>query len=243
MLLALSPHLDDAVMSAGASLAAVADTATPVVVCTVFAGVPVPPLSGPATEFHRDCGMGLDAVQVRLAEDLAAADALGATAVHLPFLDALYRRLGDDWLCTWLGAHFDPGLPEEPDLSAEITAQLRALLRRLQPAAVWTCSAIGGHVDHRITLAAATSACAAEGVELLLWEDLPYAMGQPAAPATLVPAQVGEPHLMRKLVAIEQYGSQLDMLFPDGPDWRTAFQQHAITRLATHGTAEVMWST
>ncbi|SDD38242.1 PIG-L deacetylase family protein [Actinokineospora iranica] len=243
-LLALSPHLDDAVMSAGAALAAVAETGRQVVVCTVFAGSPPPPLSGPATEFHRDCGLGPDAVDVRRAEDSAAVAALGAEPLHLPFLDALYRRLDGDWLCAWLGAHFDPDLPAEPDLAAEVTASLSALLRDLRPAAVWTCAAVGGHVDHRTTLATATAACAAEGVALALWEDLPYAIGQPPAETTgpLVPTQASESHRAAKLAAVGRYSSQLDMLFPDGPGWRAAFTGHAHARLATHGAAELVWS-
>ncbi len=243
-LLAFSPHLDDAVMSVGAALAAVAGTGRRVVVCTVFAGCPTPPLSAPATEFHRDCGLGDDAVPVHLAEDRAAVGALGADPLHLPFLDALYRRLGEDWLCTWLGAHFDPNLPAEPELAAEVTGALSAVVRELRPAAVWTCSAIGGHVDHLMTLATATAACAIEGVDLAVWEDLPYAIGQPPAEAagSPVPVRAEDQHRRRKLAAIERYTSQLDMLFPDGPDWRTAFEGHARARLATHGAAELVWS-
>ncbi|GAB3478413.1 hypothetical protein GCM10027521_12340 [Amycolatopsis cihanbeyliensis] len=243
-LLALSPHLDDAVLSVGAALAAVAATGRPVVVCTVFAGKPVPPLSDPAVRFHRDCGLGEDAVAVRLREDLAAVAALGATPLHLPFLDALYRRHGDDWLCTWLGAHFDPGLPAEPELVAEITAEVGGLLRSLRPAAVWTCAAVGGHVDHRLTLATATAACAAEGVRLAQWEDLPYAIGRPAGsgPGRLLTGPVPATHRERKLAAIGEYHSKLGMLFAaGGPAWREAFAGHAAARLATHGAEELVW--
>lgn len=241
-LLALSPHLDDAVMSVGAALAAVAGAGRRVVVCTVFAGCPTPPLSAAATEFHRDCGLGDDAVPVRLAEDRAAVAALGADPAHLPFLDALYRRHGDDWLCRWLGAHFDPDLPAEPALAAEVTGALRTLVRDLRPAAVWTCSAVGGHVDHLMTLATATAACAAEGVGLAVWEDLPYAIGRPPAEAaTPLPVRTEEAHQAAKLAAIGCYPSQLDMLFPDGPGWRTAFEGHAQARLATHGMTELVW--
>ncbi|WP_216215538.1 PIG-L deacetylase family protein [Amycolatopsis aidingensis] len=244
-LLALSPHLDDAVLSVGAALAAVAATGRPVVVCTVFAGEPVPPLSEPAARFHRDCGLGADAVAVRQREDLAAVAALGATPLHLPFLDALYRRHGDGWLCTWLGAHFDPGLPAEPELTAEITAEIAGLLRSLRPAAVWTCAAIGGHVDHRLTLATAAAACAAEGFRLARWEDLPYAIGRSAesGQGRLLTGPISAAHRERKLAAIGEYRSQLGMLFPaGGPAWRSAFAGHAAARLETHGAEELVWS-
>jgi len=251
--LAVSPHLDDAVMSVGATLAAIAGSGRPVVVCTVFAGCPEPPLSEPAIRFHGDCGLDDDAVTVRLAEDRAAVAAIGATTLHLPFLDALYRRRGDDWLCTWLGAHFDPLLPAEPELEAAITADLRSLLLSLRPAAVWTCGAVGGHVDHRMVLAATTAACATVGTGLAVWEDLPYAIGAPAGglhaeglhaeglPADGRPGvRVDGTHLERKRAAIELYRSQLGMLFSDGSDWRADFDGHALSRLATHGAAELV---
>lgn len=242
-LLALSPHFDDAVMSVGAALAAVAGTGRPVVVCTVLAGSPAPPLSDPANQFHRNCGLGDDAVAVRAAEDRAAVAAIGATHRHLPFLDALYRRRGDDWLCTWLGAHFDPNLPAEPELAAEVTDGLRALLDDLRPAAVWTCAAIGGHVDHRLTLTTATAACQAHGVDLSVWEDLPYAIGQPATVSAgqVTPVPIGPSELDQKLAGVACYQSQLDVLFPDEPDWRSAFDGHTRARVASHGAAELLW--
>ncbi|MGH3277767.1 MAG: PIG-L family deacetylase [Trebonia sp.] len=51
--MAVSPHLDDAVISAGAALAALAAEAWPVTVLTVFAGDPGHSLS-PAARRHHD---------------------------------------------------------------------------------------------------------------------------------------------------------------------------------------------
>ena len=48
--LLISPHLDDAAMSAGATIAALTAAGSQVVVCTVFAGKPQPPFSGVAYE-------------------------------------------------------------------------------------------------------------------------------------------------------------------------------------------------
>jgi len=234
-LLAVSPHFDDAALSVGATIAA---ATTDVVVCTVFAGLPQPPLSEPAREFHAQCGLGDDAVAVRREEDRAAYALLGARVVHEDFLDALYRRRGDGWLIERLGAHLDAATLFEPELTDEIAAALREVVRSLRPAEVWTCAAIGDHVDHRVVLAAARVACAAEAVPLYLWEDLPYAVGRPA-PAIECVARQGD--VAAKLDAIACYGSQLGMLFGE-TDWRVALAEHARARLAAHGAPELMWA-
>jgi len=68
VVLAVSPHLDDAVLSAGVTLAAMAAEGSRVVVCTVFSGIPKPSFSALAEDFHAACGLGADAVVVRQAE-------------------------------------------------------------------------------------------------------------------------------------------------------------------------------
>jgi LmbE family N-acetylglucosaminyl deacetylase len=74
----ISPHLDDAVLSAYAVLTA----GLPATVVTVFAGVPAP---GPASPWDRASGFAdaRDAALARRAEDVAALDALGVAHVHL----------------------------------------------------------------------------------------------------------------------------------------------------------------
>ncbi|WP_235012283.1 PIG-L deacetylase family protein [Caballeronia catudaia] len=84
-LLVISPHLDDAVFSCGAAVAAAPDS----IVCTVFAGVPRDAL---VTGWDAQCGFANahQAMRARHAEDAAALDALGAHPVHLGFLDSQY---------------------------------------------------------------------------------------------------------------------------------------------------------
>ncbi len=236
-LLVVSPHLDDAVLSAGATIAA---TRRDVVVCTVFAGLPQPPLSAPAREFHAVCGLGDDAVAVRRAEDHGALALLGAQAVHWDFLDGIYRRMGDGWLIDELGLHLDAATRFEPELADAIASALGELVRSLRPSAVWTCAAIGDHVDHRAVLAACRVACAAEDVPVYVWEDMPYAIGRPAPP--IATALVAEPaDVAAKLDAIACYGSQLSMLFGE-TDWRGSFEEHARERRRAHGAAELIWA-
>lgn len=84
--LVVSPHLDDAVFSAGQFLAANPGTT----VLTVFAGSP---RAIKRTEWDAKCGFAqsADAIVFRKAEDRRALAAVGARAVHLDYLDHQYR--------------------------------------------------------------------------------------------------------------------------------------------------------
>lgn len=239
--LAISPHLDDAVMAVGATLAALAQAGRDVIVCTVFAGEPEPPFSPVAEAFNADCGLALDAVARRRAEDISAIEAIGATVVHLPFLDAIYRRHGDTWLCPADRSMFDPAAPAEPELRGSVTAAIAGLIRRLRPATIWTCVAIGDHVDHRIVRVAVVDAARADGRTPVLWEGIPHSIGLP--PPDVQPlsyATVRDEHLDSKLTSIAHYSSQIRMLWPDDGDWRQRFLDHARSRWP-YGAPELLW--
>ncbi len=232
--LAVSPHLDDAVLSAGATLAQLSLDGWDVEVCTVFAGVPTHPLSRVAQSFHADCSQGDDAIEHRRDEDAVAVAMLGAAARHWPFLDAVYRRrTASWWLCEHDLAMFDPVLPAEPDLTRVITARVEELLTP-STALVLTCATVGGHVDHRLTRDAVQAALRPAGPRCLLWEDLPYALGQPKlseAPARMPP--IRDHAWTLKYRAVASYASQLRMLWPAGRDWRGELDDHA--RVRGHG--------
>ena len=91
-LLVISSHLDDAVLSAGQLIAGRPDT----VVATVFAGSPSRP--SPLTTYDQNCGFtsAQQAVTRRRREDRVALGLLGATHVHLDFLDHQYGEPADE---------------------------------------------------------------------------------------------------------------------------------------------------
>jgi LmbE family N-acetylglucosaminyl deacetylase len=94
---ALSPHLDDAVWSIGGLLADAARSGADVTVATVLAGEPSS--RGPAGRWDKQCGFRSagKAAEVRQAEDRRACAAIGARPVHLPYWDESYERdAGDD---------------------------------------------------------------------------------------------------------------------------------------------------
>ena len=153
---AVSPHLDDAALSATAALAGREAT-----VVTVFTAVPAADL--PVTWWDRLTGAtsSRQRQRERLTEDAAAMALLGARGVHLDEPEALYRD-GD------------------PDLDLAV-ARLSELLAGAGQ--VWLPSAIGGHRDHLFARNAGLRAAAAAGLdEVVLYADFPYliAYGWPA---------------------------------------------------------------
>ncbi|MEU5869286.1 PIG-L family deacetylase [Nonomuraea sp. NPDC047529] len=229
----VSPHLDDAVLSIGASIADWTSRGAEVRVITAFAGDAPSLLSPVARAYHDSSGLGADAMATRRAEDEAAAAAVGASTCHLPFPDAVYRRREDgSWLCDGMRSMFDSRLPEDgrlgPDLANAITEHCRG---DAAPHVLVTCAGFGGHVDHRLTRRAVLAAARATGLPAMLWEDLPYMLGSrrrgiagSAWPYAAAPAA-----WEHKWRAVEAYGSQLRLHWHDDR-WRTQLHEHAVDR-------------
>jgi LmbE family N-acetylglucosaminyl deacetylase len=86
----VSPHLDDAVLSLGATMARPARSGTEWIILTVFAGDP--DSTAPASPYDRRCGFlsAADAAAIRRREDERACHILGAKPIWLPFGDSQY---------------------------------------------------------------------------------------------------------------------------------------------------------
>lgn len=199
-LVAVSPHLDDAVFGCGALLAAHA----PSTVITVFAGRP--PRGTPLPPWDRAAGFddGDDVVDARRAEDRAALGTLGAEPVWLDFLDAQYG----------------PSPPVE-----SIAADLEAALLRTAPATV--CIPLGlFHSDHALAHAAALALVRRHrGWRWLAYEEAVYRRVPGALDARLDALRragidaaplAGLPAPIRKQRALACYRSQLRALATPG---------------------------
>jgi LmbE family N-acetylglucosaminyl deacetylase len=243
--LAFSPHLDDAALSAGALLAGLAGLGTEVHVVTLFAGLPQESLSPVARAFHHMCRLPHDAtaVAVRRREDLEAMRILGVRAHHVGLLDALYRRRRDGhWLCDHDRAMFDAITPQE-GIMAAVRASVERFRELVIPDLMITCAAVGGHTDHVLGRAAVTAVAEVTETRLLLWEDLPYAIG------TRLSQDIGKTIRMPvspvdwacKREAVARYASQTRMLWPDGSNWAKALRDHALDRGAGQ-LVEVLWN-
>jgi LmbE family N-acetylglucosaminyl deacetylase len=166
----LSPHLDDAVFSCGGLIAQQVSMGDAVTVFTVCAGdSPVGELTPFAYELHRRWGGAGSPMAARRAEDLVACGRLGASVVHHPLVDAIYRRSGDG----------QPLYDSEPAIFGALHGADEARLDEL--AAVFALAlpadgtllaplGLGGHVDHRMTRRAAERM----GRPLWYYRDLPY---------------------------------------------------------------------
>jgi len=202
--LAVSPHLDDAVFSAGGTLAALADAGWRVVVATVFtANVQKPDGFALACQLDKGLPPDVDYMALRRGEDRAACAIIGAEPAHLPLLEAPHRRYGS------AAELFGPVRAGDDPPIAQLVVRLVATLR---PQRILGPQAIGGHVDHVLTRRALERL----GHRWESWADWPYADRSPP---------VGPGHAVdraRKLKACAAYASQLGFQFggADGLDAR-----------------------
>lgn len=212
----ISPHLDDAVLSAGGLIHEQARVGELVEIWTIMCGVPpTAELSPFAQLLHHQWGMNTagEVVRGRREEDANAAGILGAQPRYFDYLDCIYRQgKSGEWL---YGGIFVPPHEEEADLPARIAESISA---RLTSDDQLVCQlGIGSHVDHVLVRSA---------VDLLqrptlYYADIPYLLN---APEELAPKTAGmkenafvvdEAGLRAWQEAIAAYASQVPMLFDD----------------------------
>jgi len=215
----ISPHLDDAVLSAGGLIYEQAHSGLTVEIWSLTSGFPPEgDLSPFAQALHFQWGFssGEEAVRLRRAEDERAASMLGAATLHFDFLDCIYRRApSGEWLYPL--DVFDPPAAEDADLPAQMAAALSA---RLKPDDELVCQLeVGHHVDH-IHVRRAVELL---GRPLLYDADLPYVLNSPTelesntAGMKETSYTVTEAGLRAWQEAILSYSSQISTLF-DSPD-------------------------
>ena len=236
----VAPHYDDVALSCGGQVALAARTAH-VVIATVFAGQPRGTTSAFVRFQHERWGVGQDAVSARRAEDLAAAQALGATvdAVWLDELDAIYRNAAYDSDLALFGA---PHADDE-----QLVERIAGQLAELGDAPLHVPLAVGMHVDHQLVLQAGRR-LAESGREVWAYADLPYALDAAAVADRLAMVDAGPRHLValdaeawiRKLNAIACYTSQLPVLFRGYSDYRAALEAQA-RELGAGELSEALW--
>ena len=211
----ISPHLDDAVLSAGGLIHDMTKAGTRVEIWTVICGFSPAGESSPlAQTLHFQWGFSSaeETVRMRREEDKHAAAIVGASAYHFDFPDCIYRRGPDgEWL--YPQGVFEPPREEEAGLPVAIAAALAA---RLQPDDVIACPlTIGHHVDH-VTVRRAVERL---GRPLIYFADIPYLLN---SPEELEPAvkgmqvetrEVSSAGLAAWVDGIAAYASQLTMLF------------------------------
>jgi LmbE family N-acetylglucosaminyl deacetylase len=219
--LAISPHLDDAVLSYGGHLAQLCSEGCDVAVYTVFAATPEPPYSPLAERLHYLWGLQISPMEARLSEDALAMHTIGANPVHGPFLDAIYRRsIRGDWLIKPGDSLNGTFVADEPELVTKIAQKIGQLTARLKPDLIATCLAIGDHVDHVRARDAAVAAAVESGTSLQFWQDLPYGIRTSYVPPLPKGVSLGNSQIAAfgdrpwetKINAVKCYASQHRML-------------------------------
>jgi hypothetical protein len=194
----LSPHLDDAVFSVGASILRAARGGARVSVLTVFAGDPCS--TAPAGSWDRQAGFATEgeATTARRREDDRACALVSATPIWLSFRDEQYSSGSDDEAIA--GAIADALAPADTLLMPGFPLSHRDHLRVVR--LVLERELFGGSI--------------------VLYVEQPYALwvvgpvGVPGALAALLPgmvrwcpSRVGYVDLARKVLACRAYATQL----------------------------------
>jgi LmbE family N-acetylglucosaminyl deacetylase len=230
----LSAHLDDAVLSCGALIHALAKRCA-VTVATVFTAAGPTPHTRAGRSFLRQCASP-DADTLfaqRRAEDREVLDRLGVDHVHLGMADALYRRR-DSWVpATELVGSLVPELVHryptyrldiakgrvsrgDKGLRAHVSAQVGDLVTATGAQLLFGPIGVGRHVDHLIVRSVS------EGFadRVVYYSDFPYDQSQRPDPGFIARHRLTrwswERGIAEKPDLIRGYRTQADALFPDG---------------------------
>lgn len=221
----ISPHLDDAIFSAGSLIARLAPI-TDCRIITVFTAGDTP-ITLSARQFLRQSGVRdpHELFRRRCQEDTVAGEMLGASVTHLGFVDALFRHRPMARPSRWLPEryhvyptyrwHVARGQVSVHD--RELQQQLATALRRHipadQPSVVFAPLATGRHVDHVLV----RDVCVDVFPDLYFWNDLPY--GVTATPDQIFIQQhrlqfESYPMTAPARAAMEAYTSQFSIVYP-----------------------------
>ncbi|PKO13160.1 MAG: hypothetical protein CVU39_20495 [Chloroflexi bacterium HGW-Chloroflexi-10] len=167
----LSPHLDDAVLSCGAIIHYLINQGNSVKILTIFSGDPLNSDFTPfAQELHTRWQLPNNPISKRRDEDLNAANILGAKSIYLQIPDCIYRT----------DIEGNPVIMREEDLFQDIPPSQNYLVNEIKElisdfysidTSIVSPLGIGGHLDHRITVAAVNLL---PSNNLLFYQDFPY---------------------------------------------------------------------
>lgn len=210
----ISPHLDDAVLSAGGYLYEQAQDGISVEIWTIVCGYPPPGELTPFAQLlHQEWKTGTpeETVHHRRIEDKKAARIVGAKSVHFDVPDCIYRR-GPDGEPLYQDIYVQPH-----DTEAGLVDQIAESIKtRLDSGDQIICQlGVGGHVDHVIVRGAVEKL----NRPLKYTADVPYLFKQPETLAPLVTEMdeflfpITEAGMEAWIEAVRAHASQLSTLF------------------------------
>jgi LmbE family N-acetylglucosaminyl deacetylase len=251
----LSPHLDDAVLSCGGAIHQQRAAGHAVLVITIFAGQPAASELSPfALLQHHYWGNPAQPLALRRAEDAAALAYLDSEAMHLEYLDCVYRSGPDGrWLYPGedaLWADPDPADPLAQDGARSLAKRLAGILLAKEDMTVFAPLSAGHHVDHQIVHSAAHRLLEM-GYQVTFYEDYPY-VEQPGEPEgtlaalgsqawTVEPLPLDVANVAAKVVALGYYRSQMSILFGSAEAMPNRVWAFAASRSVGACPAERIW--
>jgi len=230
----ISPHLDDAVFSAGSFISFLASK-TSVTIITITTRGCSPPYTLSAWRNIRMCGYknAYGLFRDRRKEDSIVCRKIGVECIHLDFVDALWRKKDtNSKVFRNLGSiipefiHYYPihRLHIQTNKIASCDPLLNKLKKKLKkiisnniPVYIFCPLAIDTHIDHIIT----RTACESLNFPIIYWLDFPYYQ----TVSQKVKAYIKNMKLVsftwhtnyvRKKEVLELYSSQLKPIFPQG---------------------------
>jgi LmbE family N-acetylglucosaminyl deacetylase len=230
----VSPHLDDAMLSAGGLLAYLSSH-TQVDVVTVFTHASARPYTLSAETFLKQCGY-TDADTLfddRRNEDTNACAIVGITPHHLGQVDALWRKIPSP---NFLRKTLSRILPEflhvyptyrmhiirggvsrhDTSLSNVLGEELKKIIGAQKEYALFCPLALRSHVDHVLV----RDVCLAHFDNVFMWQDFPYntrnSMDVKKTDALGIEAFRWDTEKEKKKEMIASYTSQVQAMFPDG---------------------------
>lgn len=223
-----SPHLDDAILSAGNAIAVRTKAGKKVLIISIFTTATDFP-SQDAADFTKRCGFitARSFFQARRKEDLIAAKMVGAETLHLDFTDAGFRADHAGFTSVF-SPHLTSG---DKHLFELVTGELQKVvsIHAKTNTELFFPVGIGLHVDHQIvTLAAGKITNPTTTQHLYFWEDIPYRNLTGATITRIagvkrllkgmqfVQTQAGSKAAAQKQQAIAAYKSQLESLLSTG---------------------------
>ncbi|MEQ8272158.1 MAG: PIG-L family deacetylase [Deltaproteobacteria bacterium] len=223
--IALSPHLDDAVLSTAGLLTALKGKVSRLVV-TIACGNPVPRNNNGSGRHRR----GFASPLARRREDIRAMHDLDCDFVHLGFADCIYRRspTTGDLIYRRSRTKFALCAPDDSAYVEELFLVLRRLVQNMGRVLVLAPMGIGLHVDHAICAQVALQVASPNN--LLFYEDVPYVFdhefggGEPDDPTRALERIGCRPSarlavhtdVATKVRLVKHYATQLSLFF--GPD-------------------------
>jgi len=227
----ISPHLDDAILSAGGLLSYLSSR-TKVTVITLFTTASKRPYTFIAKRIlQKDWGASdaEDIFKKRQEEDKKACKMVNASYIHLGFTDATWRKKTNPNRMILALSNLLPETihlypyPNTTIIAKEDKILMKTIGKRLSeiidPGKEYKMFApigVGKHIDHIII----RDICLKTFKKPILWEDFPYNLrwkvDKKFLKKTSLEKIIWDKDLLKKQKSIEVYKSQIKALFPNG---------------------------